>query len=79
MLIYTFSTGGCRDGIYLDKLSSTILGVGNLINDHFLECYEDREFSSIQLVGDKLLVWYLDTDLNIVEKLYYDLISFTVS
>ena len=79
MLVYTFSTGGCRDGIYLDKLSSTILGVGNLINDYFLECYEDREFSSIQLVGDKLLVWYIDTDLNIVEKIYFDLVTFTVS
>jgi hypothetical protein len=36
MLVYTFSTGGCKDGIYLDKLSLTILGVGNLSNDYFL-------------------------------------------
>ena len=79
MEVYTFSTGGCRDGFYMDRLSSTILGVGNLINDYFILNCLDREFSSIQLVGNKLLVWYRDLDTNESESLYYDLITFTVS
>jgi len=80
MQVYTFSTGGCRDGIYLDKLSSTILGVGNLINDYFLEIYEDREFSSIWVtVGDKIMVHYKDLDTDKMEETYFDLITFTVS
>ena len=77
--VYTFSTGGCREGIYLESLSSSIMGVGNLINDYFLEVYTDREFSSIQLVGNKILVWYTDIDLQIDEKVYFDLVSFNVS
>lgn len=79
MKVYTFSTDDYRDSIYLQRLSSSILGVGNLINDYFLETYTDREFSSIQLVGSKLLVWYIDTDLSIAEKVYYDLVTFEVS
>ena len=79
MQVYTFSTDDYRDSIYLQRLSSSILGVGNLINAYFLETYIDREFSSIQLVGSKLLVWYIDTDLNIAEKVYYNLVTFEVS
>lgn len=78
MKVYTFRTSPTNDGIYLQKFSSTIQGVGNLINDFFLDTYLDREFSSIQLVGNKLLVWYNDTDLNITEKIYFDLVSFEV-
>ena len=76
--VYTFSIGGSRDDIYLESLSSSIMGIGNLVNDYFLELYTDREFSSIQLIGDKLLVWYIDTDLQIAEKVYFDLVSFNV-
>ncbi len=79
MNVYTFSNGGGVEGIYLVKLSSTIQGVGNLINDFFNVAYLDREFSSIQLVGDRLLVWYTDLNTNTKESLYYDLIIFNVS
>lgn len=74
--VYTFSTGGCRDGIYLDKLSSTQEGVSNLINDYFLEVYFDRELSSIKILDKKITVWFIEDD--IADKVYFDLIIFTV-
>ena len=75
MKVYTFRTSPTNDGIYLQGLSSTI---GNLINTFFNETYLDREFSSIQLVGNRLLVWYVDLDTLESESLYYDLVSFEV-
>lgn len=78
MKVYTFRTSPTNDGIYLQKFSSTIQGVGNLINTFFNETYLDRKFSCIQLVGNKLLVWYIDLDTLESESLYYDLVSFEV-
>ena len=78
MKVYTFRTSPTNDGIYLQKFSSTIVGVGNLINTFFNETYLDRKFSSIQLVGNRLLVWYVDLDTLESESLYYDLVSFEV-
>ena len=78
MKVYTFRTSPTNDGIYLQGLSSSIVGVGNLINTFFNETYIDRKFSSIQLVGNRLLVWYVDLDTLESEYLYYDLVSFEV-
>lgn len=78
MKAYTFSNGGGVEGFYLVNLSSTIQGVGNLINDFFNSVYIDREFNSIQLVGDRLLVWYTDLHTKEKESLYYDLITFNI-
>ena len=47
-------------------------------NTFFNETYIDRKFSSIQLVGNRLLVWYVDLDTLESEYLYYDLVSFEV-
>lgn len=77
MLVYTFSTGGCRDGIYLESLSSTKDGVVNLIKE-FYETYSDKEFSSIHFEGNKITVWYIDTDMDIADKDFFDLVSFSV-
>lgn len=61
MKVYTFSTGGCKDGIYMDSFSSTIEGVSRLIQESWFNYgYSKREFKSIQLVGDSITVYYVE-------------------
>ena len=43
MQVYTFSTGGCRDGYYLDKLSTTKEGVKKLLKSYVEELYLDSD------------------------------------
>jgi len=76
MLVYTFSTGGCRDGIYLDKLSSTKEGVRNLIQDYL--SVEDFIVREIKFLSSKIEVNVYDIDLGDTEYKYYDLVSFEV-
>lgn len=76
MLVYTFSTGGCRDGIYLDKLSSTKEGVRNLIQGYL--SVEDFIVREIKFLSSKIEVNVYDIDLGDTEYKYYDLVSFEV-
>lgn len=76
MEVYTFSTGGCRDGIYLDKLSKTKQGVKDLIQDYLGNDFIVRE---VKFLLDKIEVNLYDIDLGDTEYKYYDLVSFSVS
>ena len=76
MKVYTFSTGGCRDGFYLDKLSTTKEGVIDFIKKEieskyckvidFLIIEEDSEiFIDVEEFGD-------------IEKRVFELVIFEV-
>ena len=79
MLVYTFSTGGCRDAIYLDKLSSTKQGVKELIKNSDVLCLDDKQkvrdifidFNTISVVID-------DYDLMDSFTKRFELVSFEV-
>lgn len=82
MLVYTFSTGGCRDGIYLESLSLTKEGVKNNIKYYLVDSYIIDEHETIRdiLIDDKIITVIIDDlDLKSSSKKYFDLISFTVS
>lgn len=76
MQVYTFSTGGCRDGFYLDKLSLTKEGVKNLIQDYL--SIEDFVVREVKFLLDKIEVNCYDIELGYTEYRYYDLVSFSV-
>ena len=77
MEVYTFSTGGCRDGFYLESLSLTKEGVKDLIQEYL--SIEDFIVREVKFLLDKIEVNVYDIDLGDTEYKYYDLISFTVS
>jgi hypothetical protein len=75
MLVYTFSTGGCRDGIYLESLSLTKEGVKNLIQSYLGNDFVVRE---IKFLLDKIEVNMYDVEAGFTEYKYYELVSFDV-
>lgn len=77
MQVYTFSTGGCRDGIYLTSLSSTKEGVRDLIQEYL--SIEDFIVREIKFLLDKIEVNVYDIDLGDTEYKHFELVSFTVS
>jgi hypothetical protein len=82
MEVYTFSTGGCRDGIYLESLSLTKEGVKDSIKYYLVDSYiiDERETIRDILIDDKLITVIIDDlDLKSSSKKYFDLITFTVS
>lgn len=62
MQVYTFSTGGCRDGYYLDKLSTTKEGVKELIKTYLKDSYrlDDEEVVREILIDDKRIKIIID-------------------
>ena len=76
MLVYTFSTGGCRDAIYLDKLSTTKEGVKDLIQSYLT--IEDFVIRKIKFLLDKIEVNVYDIDLGDTIFKYYELVTFEV-
>lgn len=81
MRVYTFSSGGCRDGIYLDILSMTVDGVCNLISLYLLDTRDDLEYidCSIDEVGKWIKVRVLDVVCREYSYLVYSLVSFEVN
>jgi len=77
MLVYTFSTGGCRDGIYLESLSLTKEGVKDLIQSYL--SIEDFVVREINFSLDKIEVNLYDIESGFTEYKYYELVSFNVS
>ncbi len=75
MRVYTFSTGGCRDAIYLDRLVGNKDKVKDLIQDYLGEDFVVRE---VKFLLDKIEVNLYDIDLGDTEYKYYDLVSFEV-
>lgn len=75
MKVYTFSTGGCRDGIYLDSLVDNKEKVKDLIQDYLGSDYIVRE---VKFLLDKIEVNIYDIDLGDTEYNYYYLVSFDV-
>jgi hypothetical protein len=75
MKVYTFSTGGCRDGFYLDKLSTTKEGVKDLIQSYLGNDFVVRE---VKFLLDKIEVNLYDVDLGDTEYKYFELITFDV-
>ena len=79
MKVYTFSTGGCRDGYYLDKLSKTKEGVKDLIRYHLVGSYVIDECETIRdiLIDDRRITVIVDDlDLGSSYNIIYELISF---
>lgn len=76
MQVYTFSTGGCRDAIYLDELSSTKEGVKKLIQSHL--SIEDFVVRDIKFLLDKVEVEVYDIDLGDTEYKYYELVTLNI-
>lgn len=77
MKVYTFSTEGCRDGLYLANLSSTLEGVKELINDNmYLD--SSQNIKAFDFIDDEIIITIWDNDLNKSFKNYYDLITFDV-
>lgn len=75
MKVYTFSTGGCRDGLYLDDLSATKEGIKTLIQSYLGSDFVVRE---IKFLLNKIKVNTYDIYLGDTEYLYYELITFDV-
>ena len=75
MGVYTFSTSGCRDAIYLDRLVSSKDKVKDLIQEYLGEDFVVRE---VKFLLDKIEVNLYDIDLGDTEYKYYDLVSFEV-
>jgi hypothetical protein len=79
MKAYTFSTGGCKDGIYLEKLSKTKEGVKKLIESFFFDCSIIDECETIRdiLIDDKRITVIIDDlDLGSSYKKEFELITF---
>lgn len=78
MQVYTFSSGGCRDGYYLDKLSTTKEGVKKLLKEDLEEWYLDSAQTIRDIfIDDKLITVVID-DLDIESsfKKTFELVSF---
>ena len=75
MKVYTFSTGGCKDAIYLDRLVDNKDKVKDLIQDYLGSDFVVRE---VKFLLDKIEVNLYDIDLGDTEYKYYDLVSFEV-
>jgi hypothetical protein len=78
MQVYTFSTGGSRDGIYLDKLSTTVLGVKELLKPFLIENYltEGDVIRDIFIDGSLITVVIDDNCLGSSFKKDFQLVSF---
>lgn len=74
MQVYTFSTGGCRDGIYLDKLSTTKDGLKNLIQDYL--GVENFNVMDVKFLLDKIEVCLYDIEDGYIDYKYYQLVTF---
>lgn len=77
MQVYTFSTGGCRDAFYLERLSLTKEGVRDLIQEYL--GIEDYLVRDINFLLDKIEVNVYDIESGFTEYRYYELISLLVS
>ena len=75
MKVYTFSTGGCRDGFYLDNLSTTKEGVKELIQSYLSNDFVVRE---VKFLLDKVEVNVYDIDLGDTEYFYYELVTLNI-
>jgi hypothetical protein len=78
MQVYTFSTGGCRDGYYLDKLSTTKDGVKELLKPYIKEWYLDNSqvIKNIVIDFDTITVVIYDNDLEETFNKQFELIIF---
>lgn len=74
MKVYTFSTGGCRDGIYLESLSLTKEGVFNLIKEY--ESSSKREYLKFTIDEEEqeITAYYISYGSECSDV--YDLVSF---
>jgi hypothetical protein len=82
MKVYTFSTGGCRDGIYLEELSSTKEGVKALIRYYLIGSYIIDECETIRdiLIDDKRIKVIIDDlDMGSSYEKIFTLVSFPLS
>jgi hypothetical protein len=75
MKVYTFSTSGCKDTIYLDRLVGNKDKVKDLIQDYLGSDFLVRE---VKFLLDKIEVNLYDIDTGFTEYKYYDLVSFEV-
>lgn len=75
MNVYTFSTGGCKEAIYLEKLSTTKEGIKDFIQDYLGNDFKVRE---IKFLLDKIEVNCYDIDTGFTEYKYYELVTFEV-
>lgn len=81
MKVYTFTTGGCRDGIYLDKLSTTKEGVKDLIRNDEDIFYLDssQKITDIYINGEGVItVTIYDGDIRESFDRVFDLVIFEV-
>jgi hypothetical protein len=81
MKVYTFSSGGCRDGFYLESLSTTKEGVKDLIRHHLIGSYVIDECETIRdiLIDDRRITVIVDDlDLGSSYTKVYELIIFDV-
>lgn len=76
MKVYTFSTGGCRDGIYLESLSKTKEGVFNLIKEY--ESFSEREYIKFTIDEEEQEITVYYTSYGSEYSDVYDIVSFSV-
>jgi hypothetical protein len=82
MQVYTFGSGGCRDGIYLESLSSTKEGVKALIRYYLIDSYIIDECETIRdiLIDDKRIKVIIDDlDMGSSYEKIFTLVSFPLS
>ena len=77
MQVYTFSTGSCRDGIYLDRLVSSKEKVKDLIQGYL--GIDDFKVVEVKFLLDKIEVWFYDIVGGYIDYKYYELVTFSVS
>jgi glutamate dehydrogenase/leucine dehydrogenase len=77
--VYTFTTGGSRDGIYLDSLSSSEQGVKDLIQNYFAESGLAYIIREVTIIEKDINVNCYDVDSGFTEYKSYRLVSFSVS
>lgn len=80
MQVYTFSTNGCRDGIYLDKLSNSKQGVKKLLKPYVEELYLDSNQKVRDIFIDDCLITVVIDDFDLMDSItkVFSLIIFEV-
>lgn len=80
MKVYTFSTGGCRDAIYLDKLSTSKEGVKKLLKLYVEEWYLDNRQEVRDIFIDDCLITVVVDDFDLRDSFIktFELIVFDV-
>jgi len=80
MQVYTFGSGGRRDGIYLEKLSSTKEGVKKLIEESGCLYLDNAQtIKDIVFRDEDIVVRVYDSDIENIIIYEFDLIIFPLS